>query len=141
MDWRSTDLRPSANDRKSPRTLRHTSPGKPPADEHGATLRCSVSPGGPIGGRAIIGGHGEAPGKTGGRGPRGRGTCLDGLASPEPARYQDSRQELSDCLITPHTADTEEMTRPLLVARIVENVRRLATGQTMVGRVDPELGY
>jgi hypothetical protein len=33
------------------------------------------------------------------------------------------------------------MTQPLLATRIAENVRRLATGRELVGRVDPDLGY
>jgi phosphoglycerate dehydrogenase-like enzyme len=68
------------------------------------------------------------------------GAALD-VTDPEPLPAGHPLWELSNCLITPHTADTEEMTRPLLAARIVENVRRLATGQAMVGRVDPDLGY
>ena len=49
--------------------------------------------------------------------------------------------DLPNCLITPHTADTEEMRRELLARRIAENVRRLAAGQELVGLVDPGLGY
>jgi phosphoglycerate dehydrogenase-like enzyme len=48
---------------------------------------------------------------------------------------------LPNCLITPHTADTEDMIRPLLADRIADNVRRLAAGQPLVGQVDPDLGY
>jgi len=33
------------------------------------------------------------------------------------------------------------MTRPLLAARIAENVGRLAAGAELVGLVDPGLGY
>jgi hypothetical protein len=33
------------------------------------------------------------------------------------------------------------MTQPLLASRIAENVRRLANGQELTGRVDPDLGY
>ena len=46
-----------------------------------------------------------------------------------------------NCLITPHTADTEQMTRPLLADRIAENVQRLAAGRELAGQVDPDLGY
>jgi phosphoglycerate dehydrogenase-like enzyme len=48
---------------------------------------------------------------------------------------------LPNCLITPHSADTEEMTRPLLAARIRENVERFAAGLPLVGTVDPAVGY
>jgi phosphoglycerate dehydrogenase-like enzyme len=68
------------------------------------------------------------------------GAALD-VTDPEPLPGGHPLWELSNCLITPHTADTEEMTRPLLAARIAENVRRLANGETLVGRVDPALGY
>jgi phosphoglycerate dehydrogenase-like enzyme len=49
--------------------------------------------------------------------------------------------DLPNCLITPHTADTEQMTRPLLADRITENVQRLAAGRELAGQVDPDLGY
>jgi hypothetical protein len=42
---------------------------------------------------------------------------------------------------SPHTADTEQMTRPLLADRITENVQRLAAGRELAGQVDPDLGY
>ena len=60
---------------------------------------------------------------------------------PKPLPAGHPLWDLPNCLITPHTADTEEMTRPLLANRIAENVRRLTTGQELVGRVDPDLGY
>jgi phosphoglycerate dehydrogenase-like enzyme len=68
------------------------------------------------------------------------GAALD-VTNPEPLPGGHPLWELPNCLITPHTADTEEMTRPLLAARIAENVRRFADGETLVGRVDPEFGY
>jgi phosphoglycerate dehydrogenase-like enzyme len=68
------------------------------------------------------------------------GAALD-VTDPEPLPAGHPLWGLSNCLITPHTADTEEMTRPLLAARIAENVRRLATGEELVGRVDPDVGY
>jgi phosphoglycerate dehydrogenase-like enzyme len=68
------------------------------------------------------------------------GAALD-VTDPEPLPDGHPLWELPNCLITPHTADTEEMTRPLLAARIAENVERLATGAALVGRVDPDLGY
>jgi phosphoglycerate dehydrogenase-like enzyme len=68
------------------------------------------------------------------------GAALD-VTDPEPLPTGHPLWDLPNCLITPHTADTEEMTRPLLANRIAENVRRLTTGQELVGRVDPDLGY
>ena len=68
------------------------------------------------------------------------GAALD-VTDPEPLPAGHPLWDLPNCLITPHTADTEEMTRPLLAHRIAENVRRLAAGQALVGQVDPDLGY
>ena len=68
------------------------------------------------------------------------GAALD-VTDPEPLPPGHPFFNLPNCLITPHTADTEEMTRPLLADRIAENVRRLAAGQQLVGQVDPDLGY
>jgi phosphoglycerate dehydrogenase-like enzyme len=68
------------------------------------------------------------------------GAALD-VTDPEPLPDDHPLWRLPNCLITPHTADTEEMTQPLLATRIAENVRRLATGRELVGRVDPDLGY
>ena len=68
------------------------------------------------------------------------GAALD-VTDPEPLPAGHPLWDLPNCLITPHTADTEEMTQPLLAGRIAENVRRLAAGQELAGRVDPGLGY
>jgi phosphoglycerate dehydrogenase-like enzyme len=68
------------------------------------------------------------------------GAALD-VTDPEPLPAGHPLWDLPNCLITPHTADTEEMTQPLLAGRIAENVRRLAAGQELAGRVDPDLGY
>ena len=68
------------------------------------------------------------------------GAALD-VTDPEPLPPGHPFFTMPNCLITPHTADTEEMTRPLLADRIAENVRRLAAGQPLVGQVDPDLGY
>ena len=68
------------------------------------------------------------------------GAALD-VTDPEPLPTGHALWDLPNCLITPHTADTEEMTRPLLARRITENIQRLTTGQELVGRVDPDLGY
>jgi len=68
------------------------------------------------------------------------GAALD-VTDPEPLPGGHPLWSLPNCLITPHTADTEEMTQPLLAARIADNVRRLANGLELTGRVDPDLGY
>jgi len=68
------------------------------------------------------------------------GAALD-VTDPEPLPAGHPLWDLPNCLITPHTADTEEITQPLLAGRIAENVQRLATGQELAGRVDPDLGY
>ena len=68
------------------------------------------------------------------------GAALD-VTDPEPLPAGHPLWDLPNCLITPHTADTEQMTEPLLAARITENVQRLAAGQELAGRVDPDLGY
>jgi phosphoglycerate dehydrogenase-like enzyme len=68
------------------------------------------------------------------------GAALD-VTDPEPLPAGHPLWDLPNCLITPHTADTEEMTQPLLANRIAENVRRLAVGRELAGQVDPDLGY
>lgn len=68
------------------------------------------------------------------------GAALD-VTDPEPLPAGHPLWDLPNCLITPHTADTEEMTRPLLAGRITENIQRLTSGQELLGRVDPDLGY
>jgi phosphoglycerate dehydrogenase-like enzyme len=68
------------------------------------------------------------------------GAALD-VTDPEPLPDGHPLWYLPNCLITPHTADTEEMTQPLLADRIADNVRRLAAGQELVGLLDPAHGY
>jgi phosphoglycerate dehydrogenase-like enzyme len=68
------------------------------------------------------------------------GAALD-VTDPEPLPPGHPLWDLPNCLITPHTADTLQMTQPLLAQRIAENVRRLAAGQELVGLVNPDLGY
>jgi phosphoglycerate dehydrogenase-like enzyme len=45
------------------------------------------------------------------------------------------------CLITPHSADTPEMTAPLLAVRVRLNVEAFTSSGRFVGVVDPEAGY
>lgn len=68
------------------------------------------------------------------------GAALD-VTDPEPLPADHPLWDLGNCLITPHTADTDEMTQPLLAARIAENIRRLTAGRELAGLVDPDLGY
>ena len=68
------------------------------------------------------------------------GAALD-VTEPEPLPDGHPLWSLPNCLITPHTADTAEMTRPLLAARIKDNVERLAAGLPLAGVVDPAAGY
>jgi phosphoglycerate dehydrogenase-like enzyme len=68
------------------------------------------------------------------------GAGLD-VTDPEPLPDGHPLWHLPNCIITPHTANTAEMARPVLTARITENVRRFAAGQPLIGTVDPDLGY
>ncbi len=68
------------------------------------------------------------------------GAALD-VTDPEPLPDGHPLWRLPNCLITPHTANTDDMAKPLLSARIAENVRRYGAGEELIGRVDPELGY
>jgi phosphoglycerate dehydrogenase-like enzyme len=68
------------------------------------------------------------------------GAALD-VTDPEPLPDGHALWDLDNCIITPHTADTIEMVLPLLAERIRTNVARLATGEELVGLVDPEAGY
>jgi len=68
------------------------------------------------------------------------GAALD-VTDPEPLPEGHPLWELPNCLLTPHTANTEDMAVPLLSARIAENVRRHAAGAPLLGVVDPDLGY
>jgi phosphoglycerate dehydrogenase-like enzyme len=68
------------------------------------------------------------------------GAALD-VTDPEPLPEGHPLWSEPRCLITPHTANTQEMARPHLVARITENVERFAAGEPLVGLVDVDLGY
>ena len=68
------------------------------------------------------------------------GAGLD-VTEPEPLPAGHPLWALSNCLITPHTANTKAMAVPLLAARVGENVRRFAAGEPLVGLIDPDLGY
>lgn len=68
------------------------------------------------------------------------GAALD-VTDPEPLPDGHPLWRLPNCLITPHTANTEDMAKPLLSTRIAENVRRYAADEQLIGVVDPALGY
>jgi D-3-phosphoglycerate dehydrogenase len=68
------------------------------------------------------------------------GAALD-VTDPEPLPEGHPLWSLPNCLITPHTANTQAMAIPRLRARIVENIHRYACGDDLIGRVQPELGY
>src|SRR5665213_158839 len=68
------------------------------------------------------------------------GAALD-VTDPEPLPDGHPLWDLEHCIITPHTADTIEMVVPLLAERIRTNVRCLAGGEPLVGRVDASAGY
>jgi phosphoglycerate dehydrogenase-like enzyme len=68
------------------------------------------------------------------------GAALD-VTDPEPLPDGHPLWQLERCIITPHTADTQEMIEPLLARRIRDNVARFAAGQPLIGIVDPALGY
>jgi phosphoglycerate dehydrogenase-like enzyme len=68
------------------------------------------------------------------------GAALD-VCDPEPLPDGHPLWDLPNCIITPHTANTEDMAVGLLSARITENVRRFVAGEELLGRVDPALGY
>jgi phosphoglycerate dehydrogenase-like enzyme len=68
------------------------------------------------------------------------GAALD-VTDPEPLPDGHPLWSLPNCLITPHSADTAEMIRPLYAERIRQNVERFASGQPLIGLVDTAAGY
>ena len=63
------------------------------------------------------------------------------VTDPEPLPEGHPLWMLPNALVTPHTANTQEMALPLLSARITDNVRRWIAGEPLVGPVDPVAGY
>jgi phosphoglycerate dehydrogenase-like enzyme len=63
------------------------------------------------------------------------------VTDPEPLPAGHPLWDLPNVIVTPHTANTEEMAEPLLSARVTENVRRWAAGEPLIGLVDPAAGY
>ena len=68
------------------------------------------------------------------------GAALD-VTDPEPLPDGHPLWDLENCIITPHTADTEEMIDRLLGQRIEANVAAFAAGRPLLGVVDPQAGY
>lgn len=66
-----------------------------------------------------------------------------GLDVTDPEPLPDGHPLWSEprALITPHSADTPEMTTPLLAERVKTNVRAFLEDSRFVGLVDPEAGY
>ncbi|MFK4729251.1 NAD(P)-dependent oxidoreductase [Agromyces mediolanus] len=68
------------------------------------------------------------------------GAGLD-VTDPEPLPAGHPLWAIEHCLVTPHVADTEEMTAPLYAERVAENVRAFLGDGRFVGRIDLEHGY
>ncbi len=68
------------------------------------------------------------------------GAALD-VTDPEPLPDGHPLWTLPNCIVTPHVGNTPEMAVPLLAARVTENVRRWAAGETLLGPVDVAAGY
>jgi len=68
------------------------------------------------------------------------GAGLD-VTDPEPLPDGHPLWLAPNAIITPHTGNTRAMARPLLGARITDNVRRYAAGRPLVGLVNVDLGY
>jgi phosphoglycerate dehydrogenase-like enzyme len=68
------------------------------------------------------------------------GAALD-VTDPEPLPDGHPLWDESRCLISPHMADTPDMTAPLLAERIRLNVTAFLGDTAFVGVVDPDAGY
>jgi phosphoglycerate dehydrogenase-like enzyme len=68
------------------------------------------------------------------------GAALD-VTDPEPLPDGHPLWTQPRCIITPHTADTQEMVERPLARRIQGNVARFVAGEPLVGVVDPVAGY
>jgi phosphoglycerate dehydrogenase-like enzyme len=68
------------------------------------------------------------------------GAALD-VTDPEPLPEGHALWALPNCIVTPHTADTPEMTEPLLAVRIAANVTHLRASEPLEGLIDAEAGY
>lgn len=68
------------------------------------------------------------------------GAGLD-VTDPEPLPDGHPLWAMANVVITPHTGADAEMSRPRLVARLAENLRRYQAGEPLIGIVDPDAGY
>lgn len=68
------------------------------------------------------------------------GAALD-VTDPEPLPSGHPLWSASNCIITPHLGNTQEMALPVLSRRVTENVRRFAAGEPLLGMVDVDAGY
>lgn len=68
------------------------------------------------------------------------GVGLD-VTDPEPLPEGHPLFGADRVIVTPHTADTLEMIRPLLAARVRRNVAAFLAGEELEGRVDVARGY
>ena len=68
------------------------------------------------------------------------GAGLD-VTDPEPLPEGHPLFELPQCVITSHSADTLEMTKPLLAARVRHNTEAFLRGESLRGVVSVEAGY
>ncbi|AWB95399.1 hydroxyacid dehydrogenase [Agromyces badenianii] len=68
------------------------------------------------------------------------GAGLD-VTDPEPLPTGHPLWQAQNCIVTPHVADTEEMTVPLFAERISSNVRSFLGDGDFEGRIDLLAGY
>jgi phosphoglycerate dehydrogenase-like enzyme len=60
---------------------------------------------------------------------------------PEPLPDAHPLWSAKNIIITPHTADTNEMVTRLFAVRVGINVKAFFDGDQLIGLVDPDLGY
>ena len=68
------------------------------------------------------------------------GAALD-VTDPEPLPDGHPLWEETNCIITPHVANTPEMGLPLIAERVRQNVERWLSGDELIGPVDVRAGY
>lgn len=68
------------------------------------------------------------------------GAGLD-VTDPEPLPIDHLLWSMENAIITPHVANTLDMSLPEYRALVFRNVRHFARGESLEGLVDPELGY
>ncbi|HEV2083615.1 MAG TPA: NAD(P)-dependent oxidoreductase, partial [Gemmatimonadales bacterium] len=68
------------------------------------------------------------------------GAGLD-VTDPEPLPEEHPLWSLKNAIITPHVANTLDMSLPEYRALVFRNVRHFARGESLEGLVDPVLGY